>query len=326
MFGQGCAGERDPIDRVQPNAISKHFFLGNDLRDASDDPQFHWRNYVVDASATQSLVGIGEWGHVDRIRWEITEDQLIARKAYQIADGEDDKGSMYAATPNGTIVAAYKIDKQFDIRRDYNAQTGEENNIVIENDTDRAWQDREYIRVDWSQNLLEQDNPMFNDMFTGKVFGNFSILPVSYAVTDPNDDDAIHLDMDQGYLDVTNKFTITPAMSSSPFSDTTADVPTCVVVGLYTGSSTYECDAQSATVRSSFLKIDPNEDFESLENTKASEDVIGNPGGIGNSLEIGVLSAGRQGWDPQYGFTDSLYHRFAYIHNIWKKSHQDGTT
>jgi hypothetical protein len=325
FVNQGCAGERDPINRVQPNAMSKHFFLGDDLRDAKDDPQFHWRNYVVDASATQSLVGIGEWGHVDRIRWEITEDQLIAHKAYQIADGEDDKGATYAPTPNGTIVGVYKITKHFDIRRDYNPSTGEENNVIVENDTDRPWQDREYIRVDWSQNLLQQDNPMFNDMFTGKVFGNFTILPVSYAVTDPDDEDAPHVDEKTGYLDITSKFSITPAMSSSPFSDVSGDVPTCVVVGLYTGSSTYECDPQSATVRSSFLKIDPNEDFESLENTFASEDIVGNPGGIGNSLEVGVLSAGRQAWDPQYGFTDNGYHRFAYIHNVWQKSHQDAT-
>lgn len=113
-LGAGCASERDPIDRVQPNALPKSFFVGKDLKDASDDPEFYWRNYVVDASASQSLVGVGEWGHVDRIRWEITEDQLIARKAYQIADGEDDKGSRFAKTPNGTIVAAYKIQSHFD--------------------------------------------------------------------------------------------------------------------------------------------------------------------------------------------------------------------
>jgi hypothetical protein len=322
----GCAAERDPIDRTQPNALPKSFFVGQDLKDASDDPEFYWRNYVVDASASQSLVGVGEWGHVDRIRWQITEDELIARKAYQIADGEDDKGGAFAKTPNGTIVAAYKIQSHFDIRRDYNAQTGEETNVIVENTSDRPWQDREYIRVDWSQNLVGQDNPMFNDMFTGKVFGNFSVLPVSYAVTDPNDDDALHVDLNQGYLDVTNKYTVTPAMSSSPFSDVQGDVPTCLVVGLYTGSSTYECDPQEATVRSSFLKIDPEDDFERLENTKASGDVLGNPGGEGDSLSVGVLSAGRQGWDPQYGFTDSLYHRFAYIHDIWKKSHQASTT
>ncbi len=339
ILGTGCAQERDPISRVQANAMSKHFFVGADLQKPDDDPEFFWRNYVVDASASQSLIGVGSWGHVDRIRWEITEDMLIGRKAYQISDGEDNKGvpqsdpngqaqkdqgndKGYTKTPNGTIVAAYKITSHFDIKRSYNPQTGEELNIVEENASDRPWQQREYMRVDWSQNLVGADNPMWGDLFTAKTFGKFSINPLQYYVDDPSSDDSIHIDEQTGYLDVTNKFTVTPEMSDSPFSDYTAQVPTCLLVGMYTGSSTYECDPQEATVRSSYMRIDPNEDFEPLENTKASLDVVGNPGGVGDSREVGVVSAGRQGWDPQYGYTDALYHRFAYIHNIWDKSHQ----
>src|SRR5262245_30682180 len=165
LGGAGCAEERDPINRVQSNALPKSFFVGSDIADPGDDPEFYWRNYVVDASASQSLIGVGSWGHVDRVRWEVSEDLLIARKAYQIADGKDNKGVSksqfdqhkndkgFTKTPNGTIVAAYKIQKHFDIRRSYNAQTGEEQNIVEENDTDRVWSQREYMRVDWSKNL-----------------------------------------------------------------------------------------------------------------------------------------------------------------------------
>ncbi len=335
LGGAGCAAERDPINRVQDNALPKQFFVGEKIDDPADDPEFYWRNYVVDASASQSLIGVGSWGHVDRVRWEVTEDLLIARKAYQIADGQDNKGvpqkdpqgraqkdKGYTKTPNGTIVAAYKIEKHFDIRRAYNPSTGEEQNVVEENDSDRPWHQREYMRVDWSKNLAQNTNPMWDEMFTGKVFGNFEVLPVSYAVTDPNSDDRVHIETEKGYLDLTNKYTLTPATSASPFSDYGGKVPTCIVVGLFTGSSTYECDPQEATVRSSFLKIDQDHDFEPLENTKATMDVVGNPGGIGDSRSVGVVSAGRQGWDPQYGFTDEMFHRFAYVHNVWKKSHQ----
>ena len=73
-----CAEERPPIDRVQPNALDKHFFVGDKIDDPSDDPEFYWRNYVVDGSASQSLVGVGSWSGVDRIRWQITESHLIA--------------------------------------------------------------------------------------------------------------------------------------------------------------------------------------------------------------------------------------------------------
>jgi len=326
--GSGCASERDPISRVQPNALNKHFFVGDKLDEASDDPEFRWRNYVVDASVSQSQIGVGSWGHVDRIKWEITEDLLLARKAYAIADGQDDKGETPGAglkkTNGGTVVAAYRIDSHFDIRREYNPATGEELNIIVENTADRPWFARDYMRVDWSQNLVT-NNPMWNEVFTGQVFGNLSVSPVAYAVTDPASDDAVHLEAENGYLDVTNRYYVDPAKAPSPFSDLTGQVPACLVYGIYTGSGTYECDAQEATVRSSYVKVDPNEDFESLENTKATLDVVGNPGGIGSSFSIGIVNAGRQKWDPQYGYTDAQYHRFANIHQTWKASHQKAT-
>ncbi len=277
---------------------------------------------------SQSQIGVGSWGHVDRIKWEITENLLIARKAYQIADGQDDKGTPPAPglkkTNSGTVVAAYRIESHFDIRREYNTTTGEELNVVVENSVDRPWWARDYMRVDWSQNLVT-NNPMWNEMFTGQVFGNLSVTPIAYAVTDPASDDAMHIEEQTGYLDVTNKYYVDPAGTASPFSDLTGQVPACLVYGIYTGSGTYECDAQEATVRSSYVKIDPNEDFESLENTKATLDVVGNPGGIGDSFSIGVVNAGRQKWDPQYGYTDAQFHRFANIHQTWKASHQKAT-
>src|SRR5262245_32667945 len=114
-----CAEERPPINRVQPNALSKAFFVGSDLASPADDPEFYWRNYVVDGSASQSLIGIGSWSGVDRVRWEITEDLLLARKAYQVVEGADDKG-LPQQTPDGTVVAAYPITSHFDIKRAYN--------------------------------------------------------------------------------------------------------------------------------------------------------------------------------------------------------------
>jgi len=100
-------------------------------------------------------------------------------------------------------------------------------------------------------------------------------------------------------------------------------LPTCAVIGFYTGSTTYECDAQEATVRSSFLRVDPEADYEPLEMTHAPLDIVGNPSGIRyGSLLIGLTAGVKQGWDPGYGFTDELYQRFAHLHNVWKKSHQ----
>jgi hypothetical protein len=319
-----CASERPPINRVQADALSKDFFVGKRLHDASDDPEFYWRNYVVDASAGQSLIGIGSWSGVDRIRWEITETMLIARKAYQIAKGADDKG-LPEKDPNGAVVAAYKILSHFDIRRVYNQTTGEEMNIIEENSVDRRWFDRAYMRVDWSSNDVQ--NPMWTEMFMGKVMGDVVVTPRTYHDSDPSSPNAPYFDSKAGYFDVTNHYLIAPAETDSPFSDLTGKVPTCMVVGLFTGSATYDCNAQEAVVRSSYLRIDDEaEDFEPLENTNAPLDVVGNPGGIGDSFEVGVVTPGQQGWDPGYGYVDKLYHRFAHIHNNWKKSHQKGTS
>src|SRR5688500_18922439 len=102
----GCAEERAPINRVQANALDKQFFVG-ELQSSADDPEFYWRNFVVDGSEAQSLVGIGSWSGVDRIRWDVQEHLLVARKSYSVSPGADDKGG--AGSPDGTIVRAHRI-------------------------------------------------------------------------------------------------------------------------------------------------------------------------------------------------------------------------
>jgi hypothetical protein len=318
LLGTGssaCMMERAPIKRTEPGAMSKTFFIGDKLHDASDDPEFYWRNYVVDASASQSLVGVGSYSGVDRIRWEITEDMLIARKAYQIAQGQDEKARA-EATPSGTVVAAFAITKHFDIRRAYNPTTGEEMNIIEENTSDRPWNEREHFRVDWSQNLVA--SPMWDDLFMGKIWGNITVTPATHDASDPKSPDAPHWDIDNGYFDITTRYYVEPTDS-----DVIPGLPTCVVMGFYTGSTTYECDAQEATVRSSFVRVDKDASFEPLEITKAPLDIVGNPAGIRyGSLLIGLTGGIQQGWDPGYGYTDALYHRYAHIHNVWQNSHQ----
>lgn len=312
----GCADEKPPINRVQANALQKSFFVGDDLAGAQDDPQFFYRGYVVDNSTSNSQVSVGTWSHVDRIRWEITEDALIGRKAYQIIEGGDDH-ALPTKAPDGTIVAKFKIESHFDVRRDYDPSTGEEKNVLVENTTDRPWYQREFMRVDWSTNQVV--DPMWGEMFDGKVFGDITVNPETYTVTDPNSDDAPHFEGQNGYFDITNKYYLEP---QAEFKDGDFSFPTCAWVGFLTGSATYECDAQEAKVRFSFVKVDDGEtDFEPLDNTKASLDVVGNPGGLGNAFEVGVVTSGRQKFDPAYGYIDKNYKTFANIHNIWKKSH-----
>src|SRR5215467_4382107 len=57
--GSGCAAQRDPIDRVQPNAIPKSFFIGAKYNDSTDDPEFYARTMVIDVPYGESG---GDWG------------------------------------------------------------------------------------------------------------------------------------------------------------------------------------------------------------------------------------------------------------------------
>jgi hypothetical protein len=316
-----CAQERDPINKVQPSALSKKFFVGDKLDDASDDPEFRTKSYVVGSSVSQSNFTIGEFGAVDRIRWEITEKMLLGRRAYQESPGADDRGIPNAevsaskdknvkATPNGTIVAAYAITSHFDIRRSYNPTTGEEQNVVEENATDRPWMEREYFRVEWSQNLVESTNNAW--------LGGGKVTPVAYNVTDPASEDAPHFEIESGYLDVTNKFQVVP--DEIEFSWGT--IPRCAVTSFFTGSSTYDCNPQEATVRTSFARVQPDEDFEPFEDNEAWLDVVGNTGGEGDGRSGSVMGVNRTTWDPQYGFNDANTKRLKSIHNVWIKSHQ----
>src|SRR4051812_7963078 len=149
----GCAKERDPINRVQPDALQKAFFVGADLEHAEDDPEFYKRGTLVDVAygaGSDGLFTSTYSQNVSRVRWQITEDTLIARLAYERISGTDGKGNkvdgiQMKPTNDGQVVASYKILSHFDIKRDYNPQTGEELNIVVENDNDRPWYAREYI-------------------------------------------------------------------------------------------------------------------------------------------------------------------------------------
>src|SRR6266403_6382432 len=71
-----CAQERDPINRVQAQALAKSFFVGPDLKSTADDPEFYKRGTVIDVdygAAQDGLFTASYAQPVSRVRWEITE-------------------------------------------------------------------------------------------------------------------------------------------------------------------------------------------------------------------------------------------------------------
>ena len=297
----GCAEERSPINHVQAGAIDKGFFVGI-LADPTDDPEFYMRTTVVDVAAgagADELFTATDAMTLVRVRWEITESQLIARLTYEEIQDTDHAGRR--RVPNGQIVAAYAITKHFDVQRDYNPQTGEELNVVVENDTDRPWYARESMRVDWSKNLIT-DAYTLDTLSKIGIYDGIKYEPVAYYVSDPKSPDAWVIDRARGYFDVTTKAWASPQVIHDP---DWGDIPACQFIGSYPRVS---CNPSELTLRQAYLKVQDN-DYEALDFD-------------GNRMDMfGFFSSDRYGYDRRYGMIDDKWHRFASRWNIWEKSH-----
>lgn len=310
----GCA-ERDPINKVQANALSKHFFAGPSLSDTADDPEFYMRNTVVDVpygAAQDGLFTASYAQPVSRVKWQITENALIARQTFEHVKDSDHAGAR--STNNGQVVAMFKIESQFDVRRAYNPQTGEELNIVEENSSDRPWYQREYLRVDWSQNMVT-DGYEVDTLSQIGLFGGIKWDPMSYQDNDPNSPNAPVINEPEGYFDVTTKAFATPQTFDTPYGT----YPVCWFStgdendkGV-TGSFPYgNCNATEVTLRLSFRHV-TDTDYE-------AEDWDGN-----KQEAFGWFTQDRFGYERNYGVLDSKWHRFASRYNLWERSHIEGS-
>ncbi|HSQ67914.1 MAG TPA: hypothetical protein VLM85_32110 [Polyangiaceae bacterium] len=308
----GCAQERPAINQVQPNAMSKHFFVGADLSDPSDDPEFYMRNTVVDVpygAAQDGLFTASYAQPLSRIKWEVQENALIARQTYEKIQNSDHNGSQ--TTNNGQVVAMFAIQSHFDIRRGYNPQTGEEINVIVENTTDRPWYQREYMRVDWSKNLVT-DGYEVDTLSQLGIFGGVKFDPMQYQVTDPNDPNAPAFDMDTGYFDITTKAFASPQILTIPEWGVT--FPACFFPADIAGGSypVGNCNPTEITLRLSFKRV-VDTDFEPTD-------------WDGNKMNaFGWFTEDRLGYNRNYGVVDQDWHRWAAKYNIWQQSHIQGS-
>ncbi len=253
LVALGCGNSEPAVNRVQPNVVDKALF--------SDGGAWYFLQTVIDSPYSAPYTFVGEQGTTEKIVWEIQEDYLIARRSYQHIAGADGEG-ISGANLAGAAIAMYKIEKHFDIRRTYNPVTGEEQNIVEENNYDRPWYEREFMRVDWSQNLITN-----NDFLLGaKLFDGIQMEPVAYFVPPgtghphepkfiaPAEGEPVH------YIDIVNKMFVRP---TTAYIDGFGEIPTCFL----NGSSHLDCAPGEITVRNSFLRVDPSRDYEPMEYT-----------------------------------------------------------
>ena len=308
----GCAAERPAIDRVQPYALDKTFFVGEDLVDPSDNPEFWTQGTLVDVGygAAQDGLFTSTYAQpMSRMRWEITEDYLIGRLSYERVEGSDGKG-IGDETVDGVIVAVFGIDKHFDIVHAYNPTTGEELNILEENTTDRPWFERQYIRVDWSENQ-NTDSYDFDTLSLLGVYGGVEYESLGYYVDDPSHEDAPFFDFENGYFDITNKAFAKPQLVDLSHLGWGIDsFPACFLDNDFMGGSAPSgtCSPVELTIRHSFRKV------EDLDYEPRNWD--------GHRFQAyGGFYIERYGFERNYGMSDQKWRRFLTRYQIWERSH-----
>ena len=148
-----CGTPVQPRSTVQHDAIAK-----SDLEGV-----WYFRQTVVGVPFATGFTFPGEQGEneMEKIVWDIQENTLIARRAYEFVRGSEKGAEPYASGADrryqGAPVAAFKITSHFDVIREYNASTGEEYDKLIESQ-ERKWFERKFIRVDWSKNEVTNFN------------------------------------------------------------------------------------------------------------------------------------------------------------------------
>jgi hypothetical protein len=249
--GLGCAQKVGLIDRTQAGLLQKSLFGG----------EWFMRRTVIDVPYDVGYTFVGEQDDVVRVRWDIQRDQLIAYRAHPHVEG----------TPDSAPVAVFAIEAQVDVIREYNPATGEQSNLLVENTTDRLWYDRDYIRVDWSKNLVT------NFQFFAQ---NLDLEPVAHYVEAADDPDRLTLgvrqpdgswrdvqepgalrDLEEAhYLDVVTRVMVRPEeVLIEDVDGSLLEEPACWYY------LNYDCAAAQIGIRNAFLRVDAGAtDYEPL--------------------------------------------------------------
>jgi len=301
-FAMAC-GEVADIDRTQPNRTDKSVFEG----------EWWSRAIVVDKQIQTTFPFIGYEDGLDRVRWEITQTRLIAYRSYERLPGAE------GGNPGEqSIVAVFPIISHFDVTRAYNPVNGVEQNVIIENTFDRPWWERDFVRVNWSRNIV-------NDIFT--VSGNVtaSSLPIARnANADPVNPWKVRIrDTDNNdevdYIETTTESILGPSLRA------------CNIIGDWYAN----CQGSTARVKYSFLKIPSTQevayepmnypDFEPVSYGITADNTAicfpGDPGCVG-SQELWVANdpegspfcnANLHDPDDCFQFTFNVFSRFGYF-------------
>lgn len=339
-----CAGQGS-VNRVQPDAIDKGLFFNPD----GTARTFYYRKTTVGVPPTSAYSFEGMMGELEKVRFDIKVDgdptgagYLVGYRSYDYAPGSE--GSFNSGANNqDTPFLTFKISSQFDIKREYNPATGEQTNVISENTVDRPWNERQYMRVDWSSNLADPKaappatDPMNAFVPTQTVDTGFAIGEGDQALVNP--DRPI---ITASYIDFTTQEMRTP------------DYAACLAMfDTYDDASPWNCGPAQITYRNALLPVAPS-DYEPLyyPDRQALLDGSGQPiryaitpdgkrsvscdpatlaqnglsgddcidAAVDQFAKFGFFRSVRPGYDPKVGATETNRQYFINRWNIWKNA------
>ncbi|MCP4599965.1 MAG: hypothetical protein GY847_05400 [Proteobacteria bacterium] len=296
----GCAEPQPTVNRVQANALAKSIFV---------DSEWYFHKTIIDTPYSNPAMFVGDGGELHKIQWDVEEDYLIARATRQHISHSEDVNVSGEGANKYSMVAMYAIESHFDIRRAYNPTTGEEMNVIEENTEDRVWYEREYMRVNWSENLVSETDLMGAMLFGGS---GGSIEPVAFWIQEPdhpwapkfeeNEDGEIY------YIDIVNKFFATPGtvVVGGIMGVDGVVVPECMLLS----NQHRDCNPGEIAVRNSFLRVEPDRDYQPKEWTEDRQ------------FTFGFFTSWMDEYDRDYKVKVDNRLRLINRHNIWQESHQ----
>ena len=318
----GCSTP-ELIDRTMPNYTKKADLLTG---------TWYIQESIIDVPKTSGAATVGDTSALEKIRWEIHEDLLVGYRTYEFIPGLDPNidqakskigavvfkdGRPYKGAP----VFGYKILSHFDRQRGYNAATGELTNVLAEDTADRPWYEREFMRVDWRNNQI--NNTKNCTSASGYAYANCAIMGSfnarglyfrSVTAEDQNQKDNAWFETrspagELTYFDFTSEVIVDPP---TIYYEGYGDIPYCMV------NPTTDCESALVRVRTSVKKVDE-------ERVQQYEPLVYNDKLM---KKFGFFRQEMLSYNKGYQFTESGRLLYAMRHNIWdgKTKGEDGKT
>ncbi len=334
----GCGDAQPPINQLGTNIIDKSIFEGS----------WYMTQTIIDFDYEGAGLGfVGEVGSdgtsggyaVPRIRWVIDEQMLYVFRDYQsVSDAVDPFEDERQHDPRflGQPVAAYPITSHFDITRAYNTVTGEEQNVLQENTSDRRWWERRFMRVDFSRNMIASRAGVSADLTA--MFGEIRREPADIYVQGQSDQprdwlprfdymscatagdescpegDRIYAsDYDQGqlyHMSFVNLELLSPGIVNI---EGYGPVPYCGEAAL----GMPECASVPIAVRTSFLRVSDRREYQAQQ---YQDEMFERAGYF--RLERDTFDTTHHADDVSWGTTD-FRNNAALRHNLWQDWYTD---